>query len=149
MPRRRPRDTEGAYVRRSLQPTSRWRIPGEGESTAAPRREGAPVDAPLREAQKTGCGTRSPYSRLHDTASNHSRLCASPGRAIGLLSRPPPRAWPLRPGERPHARSVGSPLPPPITECLSAPRRAEGKDSDPLRGAQLPDLWRRDVVSPG
>ncbi len=31
------------------------------------RKWGAPVGAPLHEAQKAGCGSRSPYSRLPDT----------------------------------------------------------------------------------
>jgi len=41
--------------------------PGKARAPAA-----APVDVPLLEAQKTGCGSRSPDSRLHDRAFNRS-----------------------------------------------------------------------------
>ena len=46
----------------------------DGDSSRCPppvvlpsRKRGAPVGAPLHEAQKAGCGSRSPYSRLPDT----------------------------------------------------------------------------------
>ena len=50
------------------------RITRKCDSDVAPNREAHPWMRPLREAQKTGCGPMSPYSRLHNTVFSSSRF---------------------------------------------------------------------------